>query len=261
MGLHRFHQAKGFDLDSQDVAQHLGYPLYKLSGPFAHIDEEYSDKPDDEDETGQNHRDKELDPALESTLTEHVAGSALVDPALDLAVSSYRLVFQEIVDSIPTDPDLVTVSAYQDVKEAFEDIVNSSRMDRDPSVASADQDVEQIPVSNTFRFILNVQLSLLFYLILGSGWIEMKWLFILKYTEISVCVSEHGFQNVGSDPCLLSSGTLSQEKIESNEPSLFQIDMCHTRPGEISATNLIQEENDVAQIPNAITVYAEQIPA
>ncbi|KAJ7223421.1 hypothetical protein GGX14DRAFT_328709, partial [Mycena pura] len=27
-GLREFHQAKGFDPDSQDVARHLGYPLY-----------------------------------------------------------------------------------------------------------------------------------------------------------------------------------------------------------------------------------------
>ncbi|KAJ7168885.1 hypothetical protein C8R46DRAFT_241650 [Mycena filopes] len=42
-GLRRFHQAKGFDPDSQDVAQHLGYPLYRLSKdvnpPFAHVAE------------------------------------------------------------------------------------------------------------------------------------------------------------------------------------------------------------------------------
>jgi hypothetical protein len=30
-GLRQFHRAKGFDPDSQDVAQHLGYPLYQLS--------------------------------------------------------------------------------------------------------------------------------------------------------------------------------------------------------------------------------------
>ncbi|KAJ7027343.1 hypothetical protein C8F04DRAFT_91818 [Mycena alexandri] len=39
-GLRQFHAAKGFDPDSQDVARHLGYPLYELSGeidvPFAH---------------------------------------------------------------------------------------------------------------------------------------------------------------------------------------------------------------------------------
>ncbi|KAJ7750334.1 hypothetical protein B0H16DRAFT_1550347 [Mycena metata] len=42
-GLRQFHTAKGFDPDSQDVALHLGYPLYKLPNemetdvPFAHI--------------------------------------------------------------------------------------------------------------------------------------------------------------------------------------------------------------------------------
>jgi hypothetical protein len=38
--LRQFHQAKGFDPDSQDVAQHLGYPLYQVSSAmdplFAH---------------------------------------------------------------------------------------------------------------------------------------------------------------------------------------------------------------------------------
>jgi hypothetical protein len=39
-GLHQFHQAKGFDPDSQDVARHLGHALYQLARemdiPFAH---------------------------------------------------------------------------------------------------------------------------------------------------------------------------------------------------------------------------------
>ncbi|KAJ7027345.1 hypothetical protein C8F04DRAFT_91934 [Mycena alexandri] len=43
-GLRQFHAAKGFDPDSQDVARHLGYPLYELSGemnvPFAHVVDE-----------------------------------------------------------------------------------------------------------------------------------------------------------------------------------------------------------------------------
>ncbi|KAJ6512476.1 hypothetical protein C8R45DRAFT_322286 [Mycena sanguinolenta] len=34
-GLRQFHQAKGFDPDSQDVARHLGHKLYQVSGPFA----------------------------------------------------------------------------------------------------------------------------------------------------------------------------------------------------------------------------------
>ncbi|KAJ7464450.1 hypothetical protein FB451DRAFT_1042267, partial [Mycena latifolia] len=39
-GLRKFHQAKGFDPDSQHLAQHLGQPLYQLTTgleiPFAH---------------------------------------------------------------------------------------------------------------------------------------------------------------------------------------------------------------------------------
>jgi hypothetical protein len=30
-GLRQFHQAKGFDPDSQDIARRLGYPLFQLS--------------------------------------------------------------------------------------------------------------------------------------------------------------------------------------------------------------------------------------
>ncbi|KAJ7627503.1 hypothetical protein B0H17DRAFT_1024312 [Mycena rosella] len=40
-GLRAFHEAKGFDPYSQDVARHLGYPLYELSGvegSFAHCE-------------------------------------------------------------------------------------------------------------------------------------------------------------------------------------------------------------------------------
>ncbi|KAJ7728939.1 hypothetical protein DFH07DRAFT_703875, partial [Mycena maculata] len=31
-GLHKFHWAKGFDPESQDVAEYLGYPLYQVTG-------------------------------------------------------------------------------------------------------------------------------------------------------------------------------------------------------------------------------------
>ncbi|KAJ7019864.1 hypothetical protein C8F04DRAFT_325120 [Mycena alexandri] len=41
-GLRQFHRAKGFNPDSQDVARHLGKPLFQLyrdMQPFAHVDE------------------------------------------------------------------------------------------------------------------------------------------------------------------------------------------------------------------------------
>ncbi|KAJ6525997.1 hypothetical protein B0H19DRAFT_1197632 [Mycena capillaripes] len=50
--LRQFHQAKGFDPDSQDVARHLGQELYQLSNEvdplFAHVDEEDSVAQDDD---------------------------------------------------------------------------------------------------------------------------------------------------------------------------------------------------------------------
>ncbi|KAJ7719578.1 hypothetical protein B0H16DRAFT_1700198 [Mycena metata] len=54
-GLRQFHQAKGFDPDSQDVARDTGYPLYRLSREvnslFAHMEEDWSDDGTDEGET------------------------------------------------------------------------------------------------------------------------------------------------------------------------------------------------------------------
>ncbi|KAJ6525945.1 hypothetical protein B0H19DRAFT_581028 [Mycena capillaripes] len=53
-GLRQFHRAKRFDPDSQDLARHLGQPLYQLSNkmdpPFAHVDEEDSYPEDNQDE-------------------------------------------------------------------------------------------------------------------------------------------------------------------------------------------------------------------
>ncbi|KAJ7732281.1 hypothetical protein B0H16DRAFT_1427137, partial [Mycena metata] len=44
-GLRQFHQAKGFNPDSQDIARHLGYPLFQLSGDtFAHSESNISVK-------------------------------------------------------------------------------------------------------------------------------------------------------------------------------------------------------------------------
>ncbi|KAJ7827423.1 hypothetical protein B0H13DRAFT_2119492 [Mycena leptocephala] len=62
--LRQFHRAKGFDPDSQDVARHLGYPLYELSSVvdtlFAHVDDTDFDSQDNEspfktDADGENH--------------------------------------------------------------------------------------------------------------------------------------------------------------------------------------------------------------
>ncbi|KAJ7712144.1 hypothetical protein B0H16DRAFT_1744491 [Mycena metata] len=60
-GLRQFHQAKGFDPESQDVARHLGRPLYKFSrevdSPFAHVEEDWSHDGTDEGETDDEFED------------------------------------------------------------------------------------------------------------------------------------------------------------------------------------------------------------
>ncbi|KAJ6626730.1 hypothetical protein B0H10DRAFT_1998348 [Mycena sp. CBHHK59/15] len=42
--LHQFHEAKGFDPESQDVARHLGYPLYQISPIEEFVEPELPEK-------------------------------------------------------------------------------------------------------------------------------------------------------------------------------------------------------------------------
>ncbi|KAJ7732702.1 hypothetical protein B0H16DRAFT_1732688 [Mycena metata] len=70
-GLRQFHQAKGFEPESQDLAQHLGHELYQLSDemevPFAHVNEEDSD----EDEGEINYRESNFEDTQSSDMDEH----------------------------------------------------------------------------------------------------------------------------------------------------------------------------------------------
>ncbi|KAJ7219016.1 hypothetical protein B0H12DRAFT_1152830 [Mycena haematopus] len=69
-GLRQFHEAKGFNPDSQGVAQHLGHRLYRLSNqtgiPVAHVYEE-----DEASDNTPQTNTIELENTLESTLTDY----------------------------------------------------------------------------------------------------------------------------------------------------------------------------------------------
>ncbi|KAJ7711605.1 hypothetical protein B0H14DRAFT_2946973 [Mycena olivaceomarginata] len=116
-----FHRAKGFDPDSQELALHLGEPLYELSSqtnpPFAHFHEE-----------------------------EHSAGGGYVEsaPHMHNGPGNSEVESQVILES--THPN--------------------------GGNTSLDEDSE-ISVSNTFKFVLNVQLALiLFHMLLWLvGWL------------------------------------------------------------------------------------------
>ncbi|KAF7374233.1 hypothetical protein MSAN_00306100 [Mycena sanguinolenta] len=190
-GLRQFHTAKGFDPDSQDVARHLGHKLYRLPGPFAHIDE-YSDESDDRDETDQNSGDEEFDNELDSTLLDDEeypdntcdgVGTSLYSTdefdrpfeLPDLAtVPTFRArqkmlvayILREIADSARTDPDLGATFGHRDVDE----IQISSRFLMIPvldlPIASPDADAEKMPVSTALKFILAMQLFFMLFLAL-----------------------------------------------------------------------------------------------
>ncbi|KAF8181464.1 hypothetical protein K438DRAFT_1938035 [Mycena galopus ATCC 62051] len=83
-GLRQFHQGKGFNPDSQDLARHLGYPLYQLSTevhiPFAHIDGEHLCEGDEESnnipEPVDAHHDASLNQdSQDSSLAEELSAS------------------------------------------------------------------------------------------------------------------------------------------------------------------------------------------
>ncbi|KAF7374120.1 hypothetical protein MSAN_00293200 [Mycena sanguinolenta] len=110
-GLRQFHQAKGFDPDSRDIAQHMGHDLYHSShASFAHI---YSDDPQ-VDHPSQVITEKESAKSLGALGTDiSIPQTTLVDQKLD----HYRL-------------------------------------------------QEQTPISWTFKSVMNVQLALIFFLLL-----------------------------------------------------------------------------------------------
>ncbi|KAF7340624.1 hypothetical protein MSAN_02134200 [Mycena sanguinolenta] len=74
-GLRQFHQTKGFDPYSQDIALHLGHPLYQLSSqadaPFAYVDLDEEDF------------DADIDSDCRSTYTDNYESGNPSTPAYD----------------------------------------------------------------------------------------------------------------------------------------------------------------------------------
>ncbi|KAF7374209.1 hypothetical protein MSAN_00303000 [Mycena sanguinolenta] len=136
-GLRQFHKGKGFDPDSQDVARHLGHNLHQLSGQnqtdtlFAYVEDEYSNNADN----GGSTRGHPTNPESNDAPNPNLAS-----PSLD----------QNVVEEL--------------VPNAVEELVDSTHTDHvELPPGSPHQDIEEIPVSSTFKFVLNVQLTLMFF--------------------------------------------------------------------------------------------------
>jgi len=103
-GLRQFHRAKGFDPDSQDVALHLGYPLYQLSNemdiPFAHVDDEdsYSEESDQHSVSMDDESEE-----TQSLVGEEPTSDAAPEPALSTGTAPTEI-FSALddLDSITT---------------------------------------------------------------------------------------------------------------------------------------------------------------
>ncbi|KAJ7927332.1 hypothetical protein B0H13DRAFT_2653618 [Mycena leptocephala] len=94
--LRQFHRAKGFDPDSQDVARHLGYPLYQLptamDALFAHVDDADFDSQEDNGDSVNTDADSE-NHVHESTATSEAPGTSLRD---EMPVSRTLIFFMNI---------------------------------------------------------------------------------------------------------------------------------------------------------------------
>ncbi|KAJ7732402.1 hypothetical protein B0H16DRAFT_1581240 [Mycena metata] len=82
IGVRQFHQAKGFDPDSQDIAQQMGHPLYQLSGErdsaFAHDNDDCFDDGTDEEDMSE-HPEAEEHPSNEDGAHEEDQGHSSRD--------------------------------------------------------------------------------------------------------------------------------------------------------------------------------------
>ncbi|KAJ6561628.1 hypothetical protein B0H19DRAFT_1259297 [Mycena capillaripes] len=147
-GLRQFHQGKGFDPDSQEIARHLGHPLYRLPGEvdasFAHgvgedssaednqscaTAEDESDSENELEKSGENHVDDEH-PSAEND--ENAGG---------------------------------TKNEHGDLKKSVEnqvhDLLSSEKRPEDSDL------YQKIPLSWTFQLFMDVQLALIVFLALS----------------------------------------------------------------------------------------------
>ncbi|KAJ7807331.1 hypothetical protein B0H13DRAFT_1929101 [Mycena leptocephala] len=142
-----FNQAKGFDPGSQEVAQHLGHPLYQVCicmetasvVPFSHVEEEeYPSAHCDEDMGDKSGYPEDFadDPPVLNDVLENRAASLSVHHGMRI------LIEDSIWLTILTYPDSETVSESTDGHEQFK--LHDFR--------------EEMPaVSRTFKFTMHIQ--------------------------------------------------------------------------------------------------------
>ncbi|KAF7377035.1 hypothetical protein MSAN_00121600 [Mycena sanguinolenta] len=146
-GLRQFHEAKGFDPYSQDVARHLGHSLYEVSSradaPFAYDDEDF---------------DADIDSDCDSAYPDDYESESLLsagDDSADLDVET---------ESLHSEADFHDPAGENRGPESAE-ISNYANHNASGSTLEEDMVAEEILVpSPTFRIVLYIQLTAISFL-------------------------------------------------------------------------------------------------
>ncbi|KAJ7866115.1 hypothetical protein B0H13DRAFT_2352698 [Mycena leptocephala] len=160
-GLCQFHQAKGFDPDSQGVARHLGDGAYQLSSemdvPFAQVDDEdyYSDE-EDQDPLGMDGSDNMC------SFTTEVDGDST--PRNETSVPHVH--GEEDSCAEEKDRDLPNIDMSEDSQHSTEgNETPKSTKTRSQETEPYSLD-DEMPVSRAFKFFMDIQLALIMFLAL-----------------------------------------------------------------------------------------------
>ncbi|KAJ7458674.1 hypothetical protein B0H11DRAFT_185105 [Mycena galericulata] len=166
-GLHKFHEGKGFDPDSQDVARHLEQPLYKLSPdedePFAHVSNGEA-----ETEGGSTATTEDEDEDEDGPTSEHV-DAEVSDVEAERKGSSTANTEDEVEagsDSEDVDGEIPEVEA----KSEGSSLVTNEDQDRNeltPEECASLHSVTDVELSWSWKAIMFVKLGLILALGLG----------------------------------------------------------------------------------------------
>ncbi|KAF7377040.1 hypothetical protein MSAN_00122100 [Mycena sanguinolenta] len=152
-GLRQFHEAKGFDPYSQDVARHLGCPLYELSSQadtFAYVDSDFEKF------------DADIDSDCNSAYTEHYES----EYPLTSACNDSNLAAD--AEAMHHERDVHDPAGGNRGPEPTE-ISNYANHNASGSTLEEDMVPEETPVpSLTFRIVLYIQLMLISFLALSG---------------------------------------------------------------------------------------------
>ncbi|KAF7340623.1 hypothetical protein MSAN_02134100 [Mycena sanguinolenta] len=149
-GLRQFHEAKGFDPYSQDVARHLGRPLYELSSQadtFTYVDSDFEEF------------DADIDSDCNSAYTENYESEYPLTQLTDLAADAEAMHHEKNVHDL----------ADKNCGSEHEELSNFQDHDASQSTLAEDLAAEEIFVpSPTFRIVLYIQLTLISFLALSG---------------------------------------------------------------------------------------------